>query len=67
MVPAPFYAGALAHSNGLDCTLLDTADDPELLDSLRTAVRTARIKVLRMVNTQLIELYWAIGQGVRLQ
>ncbi|TVU64732.1 DUF1016 domain-containing protein [Paenarthrobacter nitroguajacolicus] len=39
----------------------------ELLDSLKSTVRDARIKALRTVNTQLIELYWAIGQGVRLQ
>lgn len=39
----------------------------ELLDGLKNTVRDARIKVLRTVNTQLIELYWAIGQGVRLQ
>ena len=39
----------------------------ELLDGLRTAVRAARTKVLRTVNTQLVELYWAIGHGVRIQ
>lgn len=52
-------------------TDLRTVDLPsgyaELLDGLKSTVRDARIKVLRTVNTQLIELYWAIGQGVRLQ
>ncbi|MBP2269265.1 putative nuclease of restriction endonuclease-like (RecB) superfamily [Pseudarthrobacter sp. PvP004] len=52
-------------------TDLRTVDLPsgyaELLDGLKSTVRNARIKVLRTVNTQLIELYWTIGQGVRLQ
>lgn len=39
----------------------------ELLDDLKDRVKAARTKVLRTVNTQLIELYWAIGRDVRLQ
>jgi predicted nuclease of restriction endonuclease-like (RecB) superfamily len=36
-----------------------------LLDGLKATVRSARAKALRTVNTQLIELYWSIGQSVR--
>ncbi|MDR6688303.1 putative nuclease of restriction endonuclease-like (RecB) superfamily [Arthrobacter sp. 1088] len=39
----------------------------DLLEDLKATVKAARTKVLRTVNTQLIELYWAIGQGVRQQ
>ncbi|TQS88914.1 DUF1016 domain-containing protein [Arthrobacter sp. TS-15] len=39
----------------------------DLLEDLKATVKAARIKALRTVNTQLIELYWTIGQGVRLQ
>ncbi|MFW0772263.1 PDDEXK nuclease domain-containing protein [Paenarthrobacter nitroguajacolicus] len=38
-----------------------------LLDDLKETVKAARTKALRTINTQLIELYWAIGQGVRQQ
>jgi predicted nuclease of restriction endonuclease-like (RecB) superfamily len=38
-----------------------------LLGELKTRVRAARTKALRTVNTQLIELYWSIGQAVRIQ
>lgn len=37
----------------------------DLLGELKKRVRGARIKALRTVNTQLIELYWSIGQAVR--
>ncbi|MCY0905750.1 DUF1016 N-terminal domain-containing protein [Arthrobacter sp. H14-L1] len=37
----------------------------DLLSELKKRVRDARIKALRTVNTQLIELYWTIGQTVR--
>ncbi|MFJ6376319.1 hypothetical protein ACIQH9_11415 [Pseudarthrobacter oxydans] len=33
----------------------------ELLGELKARVRAARTKVLRTVNTQLIELNWAMG------
>jgi predicted nuclease of restriction endonuclease-like (RecB) superfamily len=39
----------------------------ELLGELKNRVRAARTKALRTVNTQLIELYWSIGQDVRVQ
>ncbi|MFK0007796.1 YhcG family protein [Paenarthrobacter sp. NPDC090520] len=39
----------------------------DLLEGLKATVKAARAKALRAVNTQLIELYWAIGQGVRRQ
>ena len=37
----------------------------DLLGELKKRVRGARIKALRTVNTQLIELYWSIGQALR--
>lgn len=39
----------------------------DLLNDLKATVRAARTKALRTINTQLIELYWSIGQGVRQQ
>ncbi len=39
----------------------------DLLGELKNRVRAARTKALRTVNTQLIELYWSIGQAVRVQ
>jgi len=39
----------------------------ELLGGLKDRVRAARTKALRTVNAQLIELYWSIGQAVRVQ
>ncbi|QQQ64356.1 PDDEXK nuclease domain-containing protein [Paenarthrobacter ureafaciens] len=39
----------------------------DLLNDLKATVRAARTKALRTINTQLIELYWSIGQGVRRQ
>lgn len=39
----------------------------DLLEDLKATVKAARTKALRTINTQLIELYWTIGQGVRLQ
>jgi predicted nuclease of restriction endonuclease-like (RecB) superfamily len=36
----------------------------DLLSSLKDRVRAARIRALRTVNTQLIELYWSIGKSV---
>jgi predicted nuclease of restriction endonuclease-like (RecB) superfamily len=39
----------------------------DLLGELKDRVRAARTKALRTVNTQLIELYWSIGQAVRVQ
>ena len=39
----------------------------DLLEDLKAAVKAARTRALRTANTQLIELYWTIGQGVRLQ
>jgi predicted nuclease of restriction endonuclease-like (RecB) superfamily len=38
-----------------------------LLGELKDRVRAARTKALRTVNTQLIELYWSIGNDVRTQ
>jgi len=38
---------------------------PDLLNELKSRVRSSRSTALRMVNTQLIELYWTIGQHVR--
>lgn len=37
----------------------------DLLKDLKVRVRTSRSTALRTINTQLIELYWAIGQQVR--
>ena len=39
----------------------------DLLEDLKATVKAARTRALRTANTQLIELYWTIGQGVRLQ
>lgn len=39
----------------------------DLLGGLKDRVRAARTKALRTVNTQLIELYWSIGQDVGAQ
>ncbi|MDD1478728.1 MULTISPECIES: PDDEXK nuclease domain-containing protein [Micrococcaceae] len=39
----------------------------DLLGDLQDRVRATRTKALRTVNTQLIELYWSIGQAVRVQ
>lgn len=39
----------------------------ELLEDLKATVKAARTTALRTINTQLIELYWTIGQGVRRQ
>lgn len=39
----------------------------DLLEDLKATVKTARTRALRTINAQLIELYWAIGQGVRQQ
>jgi predicted nuclease of restriction endonuclease-like (RecB) superfamily len=36
----------------------------DLLGELKTRVRAARITALRTVNTQLIELYWSIGNTI---
>jgi predicted nuclease of restriction endonuclease-like (RecB) superfamily len=36
----------------------------DLLGELKDRVRAARTKALRTVNTQLIELYWSIGQTI---
>ena len=38
----------------------------DLLEDWKATVKTWT-KALRTINTQLIELYWAIGQGVRRQ
>lgn len=40
------------------------ADYKDLLDALKERVRHARQTALRTVNTQLIELYWSIGNTV---
>lgn len=39
----------------------------DLLEGLKQDVRAARTTALRIINTQLIELYWSIGAGVRAQ
>jgi len=39
----------------------------DLLGELKNRVRSARTAALRTVNTQLIELYWTIGDAVRTQ
>jgi predicted nuclease of restriction endonuclease-like (RecB) superfamily len=39
----------------------------DLLGELKKRVRAARAKALRTVNTQLIELYWSIGNDVSAQ
>jgi predicted nuclease of restriction endonuclease-like (RecB) superfamily len=39
----------------------------DLLGELKTRVQTARTQALRTINTQLIELYWSIGNDVRAQ
>ena len=39
----------------------------DLLEDLKATAKAARTKALRTINTQLIELYWTIGQGVRFQ
>ena len=39
----------------------------DLLGELKNRVRAARTRALRTVNTQLIELYWSIGQDVSAQ
>ena len=36
-----------------------------LVEDLKNRVRQARLTAQRRVNTQLIELYWSIGQAVR--
>lgn len=36
----------------------------DLLDELKNRVRAARTAALRVVNTQLIELYWSIGRTI---
>lgn len=39
----------------------------DLLGELKNRVRAARATILRTINTQLIELYWSIGQEVSAQ
>ncbi|SFU11549.1 YhcG family protein [Arthrobacter sp. ov118] len=39
----------------------------DLLGELKDRVRAARTQALRTVNTQLVELYWSIGQRVRIE
>ncbi|WP_205630663.1 DUF1016 N-terminal domain-containing protein [Pseudarthrobacter sulfonivorans] len=39
----------------------------DLLGELKNRVRAARTQALRTVNTQLVELYWSIGNSVRVQ
>ncbi|MFC9335776.1 YhcG family protein [Arthrobacter sp. NPDC057009] len=39
----------------------------DLLEGLKQDVRAARTTALRIINTQLIELYWSIGAAVRAQ
>lgn len=39
----------------------------DLLSELKNRVRAARTQALRTVNTQLVELYWSIGNSVRIQ
>ena len=36
-----------------------------LVEDLKDRVRRAQVTAQRRVNTQLIELYWSIGQAVR--
>ncbi len=37
---------------------------PELLDELKAAVATARLRAHRTVNTELLALYWQIGHKI---
>ena len=37
---------------------------PDFLAGLKTRVRDAQIRAQRVVNTQLIELYWQIGNEI---
>ena len=39
-------------------------DYPQLLDRLKTAVRTSRASAQRTVNTALLRLYWTIGRTI---
>jgi predicted nuclease of restriction endonuclease-like (RecB) superfamily len=43
------------------------SDYTDLLGGLKERVRAARSRALRTVNTQLIELYWSIGNDLRSQ
>jgi predicted nuclease of restriction endonuclease-like (RecB) superfamily len=36
----------------------------QLLDSLKQEVRTARLRAHRVVNTELLVLYWTIGKAI---
>jgi predicted nuclease of restriction endonuclease-like (RecB) superfamily len=40
------------------------ADYAELLDSLKSRVRGARVQAQRTVNTLVIELYWSLGKDI---
>jgi predicted nuclease of restriction endonuclease-like (RecB) superfamily len=44
--------------------LCSLTDYPQLLNELKTAVRRARIKVHRAVNTEMLSLYWTIGRAI---
>ncbi|MGI8681417.1 MAG: DUF1016 N-terminal domain-containing protein [Mycobacteriales bacterium] len=41
-----------------------TAGYPQLLDELKRAVRTARLRAHQAANTELIGLYWRLGSAV---
>jgi hypothetical protein len=55
--------GRLSAGRGTRCA----GTEADLLSELKDRVRAARTKPLRAVNTQLIELYWSIGNDVRSQ
>lgn len=40
---------------------------PDFLAGLKTSVRDAQIRAQRVVNMQLIELYWQIGNEILAQ
>jgi len=37
---------------------------PQLLEQLKTQVRQARIRASRVVNTELLTLYWDLGRAI---
>ncbi|WP_155859404.1 hypothetical protein [Cellulomonas sp. KRMCY2] len=48
-----------------DLTLLP--DYADLLADLKDQVRSARLQAHRVVNTELLTLYWRIGDAIRIR
>lgn len=64
MIGVSDAAGTMGHMRS-ELTLPD--DYPQLLDTLKAAVRSSQARAHRVVNTELLRLYWTIGRTILTQ